>query len=185
VGTFAATGRAPTPEPAGNGDDEDSEIGEAAAARAARAPDPNLQLGALALRFLPPNPETQEVAEKLPFLPKVLDGQLGRWSDNEAAALDVAVRRAAGALLFERALGELERQPEGQLSVKLAEFTAQSREVAQLDLDSEEVGGVACLWLGLAEMTARSMPSAGAHHTYPLCYSPTDTDAASSAGPEP
>jgi hypothetical protein len=103
VGTFPATGvaAAPPPETASDAAAADGADGGDAAAAAG---DPSLQLGALALRFLPPNSETLEISEKLPFLPKVLDGQLGRWGEKEGEALDVAVRRAAGALLYEREL---------------------------------------------------------------------------------
>jgi hypothetical protein len=53
--------------------------GAEGAGEAVPAGDPGLQMGAFALRFLPPNSEAREVAEKLPFLQKMLDGQLGRW----------------------------------------------------------------------------------------------------------
>ena len=99
IGTFQTT-----PRPAAAAAPADGAAAPAPAAGPAGPAAAPVPLGALSLRFLPPDEESREVAAKLPFLPAVLDGQLGRWSEKEDAELGAAVARAAGAVLFEREL---------------------------------------------------------------------------------
>ncbi|KIZ04799.1 hypothetical protein MNEG_3152 [Monoraphidium neglectum] len=123
VGTFntggtAAPAPAPGPAPVLS---EPGASGAEGAGEAVPAGDPGLQMGAFALRFLPPNSEAREVAEKLPFLQKMLDGQLGRRIRTTHACVQA-----------------LERRPDSQLAAGLEEFKAKTQALAQLDASSRE-----------------------------------------------